>query len=124
MLLFAGVLLLALGLLSGAVLVLAPFGVAGAQAALTLWATFPVLSLAGFALAAVQGRADHVRLVSLVASGVLLALAMASITAIVLAAAKLIREPTTSAPLWFVLVVGLVLGSVGAASFRRARAEV
>jgi hypothetical protein len=119
MLLIAGVLLLALGLLSGVVLVLAPFGVLGAEAGYTLWATFPLLCLFGFSMLATQARPAQVRLVSVVSSALLLALALASITALVLAAAALIPAPAGTGSLWFVLVVGMLLGSVGAASYGR-----
>ena len=120
MLLIAGLLLLALGLLSGAVLVLAPFGVLVTQAGYTLWATFPLLCLFGFSMLAMQARPPQVRLVSVVSSSLLLALALASITALVLAAAALIPAPASTGSLWFVLVVGVLLGSVGAASYGRA----
>jgi hypothetical protein len=120
MLLLAGVLLLALGLLSGAALVLASFGILAAVPGFTLWVTFPLLCLAGFALVAVQAKPALVRMVSLVSSGLLLVLALASIAALVLGAAALVPAPASSASLWFVLVVGGVLGSVGAASFGRA----
>jgi hypothetical protein len=79
MLLLAGVLLLALGLLSGAALVLASFGILAAVPGFTLWVTFPLLCLAGFALVAVQAKPVLVRVVSLVSSGLLLVLALASI---------------------------------------------
>lgn len=120
MLLIAGLLLLALGLLSGAVLLLAPFGVLVTQAGYTLWATFPLLCLFGFSMLAMQARPPQVRLVSVVSSALLLALALASITALVLAAAALIPAPASTGSLWFVLVVGVLLGSVGAASYGRA----
>jgi hypothetical protein len=120
MLLLAGVLLLALGLLSGAALVLASFGILAAVPGFTLWVTFPLLCLAGFALVAVQAKPVLVRVVSLVSSGLLLVLALASIAALVLGAAALVPAPASSASLWFVLVVGGLLGSVGAASFGRA----
>jgi hypothetical protein len=119
MLLIAGLLLLALGLLSGVVLVLAPFGVLGAEAGYTLWATCPLLCLFGFSMLATQARPAQVRLVSVVSSALLLALALASITALVLAAAALIPAPAGTGSLWFVLVVGMLLGSVGAASYGR-----
>jgi hypothetical protein len=122
MLLIAGLLLLALGLLSGVVLVLAPFGVLAAQAGVTLWATFPLLSLLGFSMLAMQAQPAQVRLVSVVSSALLLALALASITALVLASAALIPAPAGAGSLWFVLVIGVLLGSVGAAAYGR-RAE-
>jgi hypothetical protein len=120
MLMIVGVVLLGLGLLSGAVLVLASFAVLAAQPSLTLWACFPLLCLAGFSLVAMQARPALVRSISLACSALLLLLALASITALVLGAAALIRAPVSTSALWFVLGVGAVLGSIGAASFGRA----
>ena len=119
MLVLVGVVLLALGLLSGAVLVLASFAVLAAEPGLTLWASFPLLCLAGFALVAAQARPALVRAVSLAASALLLLLAVASIAGLVLGAAALVPAPASTAPLWFVLVVGALLGTLGAASFGR-----
>jgi hypothetical protein len=123
MLLFAGTLLLALGLLSGAVLVLAPLGILAAQPGLTLWAMFPSLCIAGFVSIAIQARTSQVRVVCLASSALLLVLALASIAALVLGAAALIPAPAYTSSLWYVLVVGAVLGSTGAASFGRAAGE-
>lgn len=123
MLVLVGVVLLALGLLSGAVLVLASLAVLAAEPGLTLWACFPSLCLAGFALVATQATPALLRSVSLAASALLLLLATASIAALVLGAAALVPTPASAASLWFVLVVGALLGSVGAASFGRAAGE-
>ncbi len=123
MLLVVGVLFLALGLLSGAVLVLGSLAVLSAEPGLTLSITFPLLCLVGFALVAAQARPALVRAVSLASSAVLLLLALASIAALVLGAAAFIPAPTSTTALWFVLVVGALLGSIGAASFARAKGE-
>lgn len=123
MLVFVGVSLLALGLLSGAALLVAPFGILAAEPGLTLWVTFPALCLVGFAFVATQAKPALVRTISLASSALLLALAVASIAALVLGAAALVPRPSSAASLWFVLVVGAGLGSVGAASFGRAAAR-
>lgn len=123
MLLLTGIFLLALGLLSGGALVFGSFGGIDGGPGLTLWATFPILCIAGFAFVAVQARSAVVRQVSLVTSGLLLLLALSSIAALVLGAAAILPRPSTTAPLWFVLVVGAMLGSVGAASFGRPPAD-
>lgn len=119
MLFFVGVIFIALGLLSGTVLVGSTVGLLAAEPGLTLWLTFPSLCIAGFLIVAMQTQTAQVRIVSLVMSGVLLMLALASIVVLVLASASLLPAPSNSAALWFVLVVGLVLGSFGAASFGR-----
>lgn len=123
MLLLVGVVLLALGLLSGVALVLGSFAVLGAQPGLTLWFTFPLLCLAGFGLVATHARVEVVKAVSLASSAVLLLLALASIASLVLGATAWVRAPADSAALWFVLVVGAAMGSLGAASFGRRAGE-
>lgn len=123
MLVIAGVLVLALGLLAGAVLVLAPLGAVASEPGLLLWVLFPLLCLLGFTLFATQARPAQVRTITLASSALLLVLALASIAAIVLGAAGLIPPPANPAPLWFVLVVAGGLGATGAASFGRRPAE-
>lgn len=117
-----GLLLLALGLFSGAVLLLAPFGLVGMEG-YTLWAMFPLLCLVGFAMCGMQGRTAQVRLVTQVASVILLLLAAGSVAALVLGSASLVRAPASTGSLWFVMGVGAVLGSIGAAAFGRANPE-
>lgn len=123
MLFIAGGFLLALGLFAGAVLVLSPLGVIAAEPNLILWVMFPLLCLVGFAVLAMQAKASQVRTISLGASAVLLVFALASIAAIVLSAASVIEPLSNTASLWFVLAVGAVLGSFGAASFGRQPTE-
>ena len=114
-----GALLMALGLLSGIDLVLATLGLMPATAGLTLWLTFPALSILGFLMLAMQAHPAQVRTVTAASSAVFLLLALASVVALVLSAASLLPAPVSTAPLWYVLVVGVALGSVGAASFNR-----
>lgn len=52
MLFVAGLLILALGLFSGGVLLLAPLGLIETTAGLTLWVLFPVFTIGGYLLAA------------------------------------------------------------------------
>ena len=121
MLVAVGLLLLALGVVSGGALVLAAFDVVQLQAAVTLWVTFPLLCVIGFAL--VGGHAPHerVRTTSLATSALLLLLAVASIAGLVLGAAGVVRAPAHTQALWYVLLVGMILGSIGGAAFSRPR---
>jgi hypothetical protein len=119
LLFFAGFLLLFLGLFSGLALVLSPLGVISAEPGLTLWLTFPVLTLAGFAMCAMQAHPTRIRTVSITASAILLLLSVGSLAVLVLGSAGVVPAPADSAPLWFVVVVGAVLGAVGGASFGR-----
>jgi hypothetical protein len=119
MLLIFGLILIALGLLSGAVILLATVGLIAAAPGLTLWLTFPSLCIVGFLLMAMQAQPAQVRTVSVVSSALLLLMAVASIIVLVLSSASLLPAPASSASLWFVLIVGVALGSIGAASFGR-----
>jgi hypothetical protein len=119
MLYIVGIILIALGLLSGSVLVAAAVGLVAAEPGLTLWLTFPGLSIFGFVLLAMQAEPAQVRTVSVASSALLLVLAMASVIVLVLSAASLLQAPSGTAALWYVLVVGVVLGSFGAASYGR-----
>lgn len=123
MVLLVGVVMIALGLLSGGALVVAALGFLNAEPGFTLWVTFPLLCLIGFTLIAAQGKLAAVRMISLASAAILLLLAVASVAALVLGSASLVSIPGSSAPLWFVFVVGAVLGSLGAASFGRANAD-
>jgi hypothetical protein len=119
MLIIVGVILIALGLLSGAVLLLATVGLIAATPGLTLWLTFPSLCIVGFILMAMQAQPGQVRTVTVASSALLLLMALASIVVLVLSSASLIPLPSSSATLWFVLGVGALLGTCGAASFGR-----
>ncbi|MFC5497478.1 hypothetical protein ACFPOE_08030 [Caenimonas terrae] len=119
MLFLAGGFLLALGLFSGLVLLLAPLGVLAADPNLVLWLMFPLLCLVGFAVLGMRASAQEMRTISLAASALLLLLALASVAVIVLGAASVIVPPEDAASLWFVMGVGAVLGLLGAASFGR-----
>jgi hypothetical protein len=119
MLLIFGVVLIALGLLSGAVILLATMGLIAAVPGFTLWLTFPSLCIIGFLLLAMQAQPAQVRTVSVASSALLLLMSLASIVVLVLSAASILPAPASSASLWFVLVVGVLLGTVGAASFGR-----
>ena len=119
MLIIAGVILIALGLLSGAVLLLATVGLIAATPGFTLWLTFPSLCVAGFILLAMQAQPAQVRTVSVASSALLLLMALASIVVLVLSSASLIPAPASWATLWYVLGVGALLGTFGAASFGR-----
>ena len=60
----AGVVLLVLGLFAGAVLVLAPLGLAPWTPGLTLWILFPVFSVLGYCLLVIGARGTQLSLVA------------------------------------------------------------
>lgn len=117
-----GGVLAALGFLSAVALVAAPLGMSAAAPGLTLWVLFPLFTLIGYSLIVVGSRDPAVKLPTLALAVPLLLLALVAAVAIVASAAGLrpINGEDGSAPLWYVLVLGGVLGAVGtAASGRR-----
>ena len=115
MMLIAGLVLLALGLLCGALLLLIPLGVVPGSANLALWVLFPVFAIGGYLMAASAAANRSSATLTRASGGVLMLLALAAAVALVLQAAS-IMPSGDSLSLWYVLVVGLVLGGMGIAS--------
>jgi len=117
----AGGTLAALGILTGALLVAAPLGLVAAAPGLSLWILFPLLTLVGWFLLVV-GDHDPVRgaATRLVAIP-LLVIALLAAIGLVAAGVGLtaVNGLTGTAPLWYVMVVGGVLGSIGTAAYSR-----
>lgn len=115
MMFIAGLVLLALGLLCGALLLLIPLGVVPGSANIALWLLFPVFAIAGYFMAASAAANRNAAFVTRASGAVLMLLALAAAVALVLQAASIVPS-TGSLSLWYVLVVGLVLGGMGIAS--------
>ena len=115
MMLIAGLVLLALGLLCGALLLLIPLGVVPGSANLALWVLFPAFAIGGYFMAASAAADGDAAKITRAIGGVLMLLALAAAVALVLQAAS-IMPGGDSLSLWYVLVVGLVLGGMGIAS--------
>jgi hypothetical protein len=113
MILIAGLLFLVLGLLSGLMLVLAPFGLGAPMPSLITWALFPLLSLIGYLLVGMASRVPAVPIVTRAASAALLALALLAALGLFAVGTSLVRESAGSDGLWFVLAVGLIVGTAG-----------
>ncbi|APV51175.1 hypothetical protein BWI17_16700 [Betaproteobacteria bacterium GR16-43] len=118
MLIVAGLILLALGVLSGAYLLLVPFGVVAGEAGLALWVLFPVFSILGYLLAAAPARDSSLPLLTRGAGVVLLLLALLAAVGIVLDSTAILPARGDLASVWYVLVIGLVLGATGVATHR------
>ena len=118
MLLAGGIVLLALGLVCGAVLVLAPLGFVDATAGLTLWILFPAFTIVGYLLAAAPAANERLALLARVSGALLFLLAIAAGIALVLQGTSLMEPRSGTFSLWYVLVIGLLLGSAGLASHR------
>ena len=115
MMFIAGLVLLALGLLCGALLLLIPLEVVPGSANIALWLLFPVFAIAGYFMAASAAANRNAAFVTRASGAVLMLLALAAAVALVLQAASIV-PPTGSLSLWYVLIVGLVLGGMGIAS--------
>ena len=119
MLLIAGLFLLALGLFCGAFLVLVPLGLVNGSAGLVLWILFPAFTIAGYLMAAIPAEKTALPLLSKVTGAILIVLALASAAALVMQGSAMIETKGDSFSLWYVLVVGFVLGAMGLASHRK-----
>jgi len=115
-----GVVLLGLGLFCGGVLVAVPLGLAALSAGAVLWLLFPLLCLGGFALLATGARPAALRGPVLAVSVALLALALTAAVGLVLGAAAVQQTAGSPMPLWYVLGVAGLLGTLGAAASARA----
>lgn len=111
-----GALLLALGLFSGAALVMAQFGVGGLSAGASLWLMFPLFSVTGYLMFATGARVANFRVLSFGVSIVLLLLALGCAVALVADATALMALSGGTGALWYVLLIAGVLGATGAAS--------
>ena len=113
MIVFAGALLLALGLVSGLFLLLAPFGIGPATPGLTTWILFPGFMVVGYILLAVAARIGLTALVSRLAGACLVLLALGAGTGLFALGNALITSAGDPAVLWYVLGLGLALGATG-----------
>ena len=118
-LLIVGAFLLALGLFSGVVLVVAPLGLATWSPGVTLWVLFPLFSIIGYTLFVIGAKTTQIRMLSLGVSCLLLLLALVSAAALVMASASVVEPVDSTLSLWYVLVIAGVLGAIGAASSQR-----
>ncbi len=118
MLLLAGIVLIVVGLLSGGALLAAPFGVLPASPGLALWIFFPTFIVLGYVLFVVAAGTAQVRTLSRVAAAILLALAIISAVVLFLVEASIARPASGTASLWYVLIVGVVLGTGSLAMHR------
>lgn len=119
MLLIAGLFLLALGLFSGAFLVLIPLGMIDGTAGLTLWILFPAFTIAGYLMAAIPSEKTALPLLSRITGALLVMLSLIAAAGLVLQGSSVIQGRGESFSLWYVLCVGLVLGVAGVTSHRK-----
>lgn len=113
MMTIAGGILIALGLLSGVFLVLAPFGITAAEPGLVTWGMFPVLSTLGYIFIATGASGPNISLLSRVMGGITLLLAVAAVVTLFAADNGLLTVKSSLLPLWYVLGLGIVFGTAG-----------
>ena len=106
-----------LGFLSAVILVTAPMGWMAATPGLTLWVLFPLFTLIGYGLLAVGSRDPAVRVPTRLLGGGLLLLALLAAIGLMASGAGLLQlHGDSSASLWYVLVLGGLIGGVGSAT--------
>ena len=118
-----GALLLALGLFSGAALVLAQLGVGQMTAGASLWVMFPLFSVVGYLLFATGARVANIRALSFAVSILLLVLAVGCAAVLVADATSLFALHGGTGALWYVLLIAGVLGASGAATHGKVAAQ-
>jgi len=116
MMFIAGIVLLALGLGCGALLLLIPMGVVVGNAGLALWLLFPLFAVGGYFLAASAAEDRNAAALSRGTGAVLMILALAAAVILVLHAAAILQPQGSTLSLWYVLVLGIVLGATGLAT--------
>jgi hypothetical protein len=121
MLFVAGIVLLALGLLSGVSLVLFALDVIAGSPGLALWILFPAFTIMGYLMAAAPSHDSMLPMLSRATGALLIVLALASAIALVMQGSGLLQpgDSEDATALWYVLVVGIVLGATGLGSHRR-----
>ena len=123
MMTIAGATLIAIGLLAGVFLVLAPFGVTGADPGLVTWGMFPVLSTLGYVFIATGTTGPNIALLSRVMGGITLLLGLGAIVTLFAADNGLVSAHSSLAPLWYVLGFGIVFGAAGIGVGKRVQQE-
>ncbi len=120
MMFIAGIVLLALGLGCGALLLLIPMGVIQGTAGIALWVLFPVFAIGGYFLAASAAADRNAAMLSRGTGAVLMLLALAAAIVLVLQAASMFEPSGSTLSLWYVLVLGIVMGITGLATRKTA----
>jgi hypothetical protein len=108
--LIVGLVLVALGLISGAALVASSIGWITPTHSVTLWVMFPFGSALGLLIAALGSRARSLPALLKTTGSVMLLFALVAVATLVLASAGIFPAPQGTAALWYVFGVGLIIG--------------
>ncbi len=123
MLIIAGFIFLLLGLLTGVALVLGPVGLWSAQAGFTMYVLFALLVGVGYLLLAVSSKLPTLPLLARVTGALLILLALGAATGLVLISTAMIPAAGGTLPLWFVLIVGGLIGAALLSAHRPVTAQ-
>jgi hypothetical protein len=107
-----GAMMLAMGLVAGTVLLLAPFGKAPLAAGAGMWLAFPLGCVFGYVFLTMGANRAQMGLVSLIAGGALLLLGLAATVAEFLVSGGVLVPDGGTISLWYVAGLGFVLGGV------------
>lgn len=121
MIAIAGGLLAVLGIVAGALLAAAPLGLVAAAPGLSLWILFPVLTLLGWFLLVVSDLDPARGFATKAVAMPLFVLALLAVVGLVAAGAGWlpVNGLTGTTPLWYVAIVGGILGCIGTAAYSR-----
>jgi hypothetical protein len=124
MIAIAGLVLIVLGIASGTLLLLAPFGITVVEPGLTTWIMFPALSVIGYLLIVLRVKGKSIALTSSILGGCTLLLAVAAVVALFAADNGVVTLSSSAASLWYVLALSMVFGVAGLSVGTRVRKEV
>ena len=121
MIAIAGGLLALLGIASAVLLAAAALGLVGVVPGLSLWILFPVLTGLGWFLLVVSDQDPARGFATRAVATPLLVLALLAVLGLVATGAGLVplNGVVGTAPLWYVALVGGVLGALGTAAYGR-----
>ena len=115
MLMACGGLLLVMGLLSGLLLTGSPFGLGSENLGWVTWLLFPGFTLIGYAFLILPARTSQVVMITRICGGLLLLLATLGAVGLFVSATGLKPATGDTMVLWYVMVLGLLLGPAGLA---------
>jgi hypothetical protein len=115
MMMACGGLLLVMGILSGLLLTGAPFGLGSQNLGWVTWVLFPGFTLIGYAFLILPARTSQVVLITRICGGLLLLLATLAALGLFVSATGVKPATGDTLVLWYVLVLGLILGPTGLA---------
>jgi len=113
MLLLAGLVLIALGIVSGAGLLLSAIAWLTVSHPATLWILFPLASTLGLLLAALGSRTRTVPMLLKMIGVAMFVLSLSAVAILLLGSIGFLPSPTEMFALWYVFGVGLVVGTAG-----------